>query len=127
MESNCGGGFNHTLHQSYNNDGSKKIGEYFCSKCAVVFKDPTVGPNVLEQALKIVKEREGKYGSPEETFQSVADAFSALTGTKIQSKDVALLQILLKMVRSKFSPENEDHYIDIAGYTNLLARIACKK
>ena len=81
---------------------------------------------ILERALDIVNERDASYGNAEQTFGQVATAFAVLTGLEFTSSHVALVQILLKLVRAQHSPDKLDHFLDIAGYTELMARINCK-
>lgn len=82
---------------------------------------------ILEEALKLVQEREASYGNACETFSAVAVAFQSITGLEgFRAQHVALVQILLKLVRMQHSPENQDHATDCCGYLELIARINCK-
>lgn len=78
---------------------------------------------ILDKAEEIITKRIQQYGNCDVVFTEVAAAFNAITGTNIKAADVCVMQILLKLKRSQSSPKNEDHYIDIAGYADLMARI----
>lgn len=72
---------------------------------------------ILNKALEIVKgAREEQYGTPEDCFYTIAQMWSAYLGKTLNSVDVAMMMILLKIVRSKNNQEYDDNYIDIAGY-----------
>lgn len=80
---------------------------------------------ILTTAKKLVDERESKYGKVESSFEGVARAFNELCNPRVGlcAQDVALIQILLKIKRAQTSPENLDHYVDIAGYAEIMARL----
>lgn len=88
---------------------------------------------ILEQTQKIIEERQGEYGEIEKSFESVARAFNEIIGAAglsgnfkqgLCGQDVALIQILLKLKRAQSSPKNMDHYVDVAGYAEIMARLA---
>jgi hypothetical protein len=80
---------------------------------------------ILTTAKQLVDEREKKYGTVETSFESVARAFNELCNPRagLCAQDIALIQILLKLKRAQVSPENLDHYVDIAGYAEIMARL----
>ena len=60
---------------------------------------------VLESALDcITNDRANTYGKPEEL-------------------DVAMLMVLVKIARTKSSPEHSDNYVDMAGYSALASEL----
>lgn len=71
----------------------------------------------LEEAMKIVKDRNGQYGSPENNFALIAHFWSAYLDTSITSVDVAMMMGLLKIARAKGSGYSSmDSFVDLAGY-----------
>lgn len=56
------------------------------------------------------------YGTPEENFQRIANAWSDWLGITIDSKDVGVMLIMLKLARLRNRPDHYDSFIDIAGY-----------
>ena len=77
----------------------------------------------LEAAAKCVcGDREQDYGSPENSFFTIANLWTVyLAGTHkltdtINSKDVAAMLALLKIARIASGHAKEDNWIDLAGY-----------
>lgn len=84
--------------------------------------------SVLLKADEIIHgERVKLYGPATETFEKVAKAFTLITGIEVSGKDVALLQMIFKLVRNQHSPENPDHLTDCAGYCGIMADIQFKE
>lgn len=75
---------------------------------------------ILEKALEAVNSRRASYGDPKNTMDAVAMAFFMLTGIKLKASHIPMIQILLKLERAQNSPGNHDHYVDIAGYSELM-------
>ena len=82
--------------------------------------------SVLMEAHKIVSQRNDAYGEPTDTAERVATAFSALTKRVIKPADVALIQILFKIVRSEHGYKR-DNNVDLAGYTDIRERCLLKE
>jgi F420-0:gamma-glutamyl ligase len=82
--------------------------------------------SVLIEAHRIVSQRNDAYGEPTDTAERVATAFSALTKRVIRSADVALIQILFKIVRSEHGYKR-DNNVDLAGYTDIRERCLLKE
>lgn len=81
----------------------------------------------LDEAKKIINgHRQNEYGSPENSFDLIAqlwgDYINALLkrdgGLMLASQDVAMMMVLLKVARS-IKKYKEDNAIDIAGYAAL--------
>ena len=72
----------------------------------------------LEEAMKIVcKDRNGQYGSPENSFERIAKLWSAYLDKRINTVDVAMMMSLLKIARIKGSEYmSTDSFVDLAGY-----------
>lgn len=81
---------------------------------------------VLAAAKRIVcGDRDADYGSPEYSFQAIADLWSAYLldraepfgGTCIiHAKDVAAMMVLFKIGRIATGKSKADNWIDAAGY-----------
>ena len=61
-------------------------------------------------------DRNVQYGDPNQDFRRTAEFWSAYLGVPITAQQVGMMQILLKVSRSVWSPRKRDHYLDIAGY-----------
>ena len=78
---------------------------------------------VLDEAKRLVcGPRAEEYGPPSQSFSRIALLMSGLGyrapgGGNILPHDVALLMICVKLARLVQSPESQDGWIDIAGYT----------
>lgn len=73
---------------------------------------------LLDAEHIITQDRNNLYGPPTQDFDRTAQMWSSyLTGkTEIKAHDVAAMMILLKISRIAWSPDNRDHWLDIAGY-----------
>lgn len=75
---------------------------------------------ILEKAKSIISgEREGTYGSPEDSFAVISQLWTAYLGKDISTDDVANMMILLKVARNSSGVYKEDNWIDICGYAAL--------
>lgn len=75
--------------------------------------------DTLNQAEQLINgDRNNQYGPPNQDFGRTAQLWTNyLSGrTHLEAHDVATMMILLKISRIRWSPENHDHWIDIAGY-----------
>jgi hypothetical protein len=81
----------------------------------------------LERAKKCVcQNRETEYGSPEDSFDSIARLWSAYKDVEFTAKDVAMMMALLKIARVKTGTGTEDSFVDLAGYAACGAEITTK-
>ena len=81
---------------------------------------------ILEAArVCVCGEREHDYGTPEDSFALIAKLWTAYTGTKFNSKDVAIMMALLKVARIRAS-NKEDSFVDLAGYAACAGEIAAR-
>ena len=83
---------------------------------------------IREDILRIASEcvcstREEDYGSPEENFKAIAEAWSWWLGHEITGHDVTIMMALLKIGRLKTGQPKDDTYIDACGYMALAAEI----
>lgn len=78
---------------------------------------------LLEISNVVLDIRDKAYGSPSETFQLIAQRWSATLGVSITPQQVGILMIDLKLARHQKNPTNIDNLIDIIGYACCLADI----
>lgn len=76
--------------------------------------------NILEEASKVIFQRQGTYDSPENNFGRIVDLWNAyLKGKKeplpLTKKDVAMMMVLMKIGREVFQ-HKKDNLVDAAGY-----------
>ena len=83
---------------------------------------------ILSKAESIINgERQGTYGDAEDSFQTIADMWSAYLNTEILSEDVANMMILMKVARNSSGVYKDDNWIDICGYAALGGEIQAAK
>ena len=71
---------------------------------------------VLHEAIDLVNgDRQNQYGPPEQDFARTASMWTAILGTEVQPRDVALCMIALKISRATWQ-DKRDNWVDIAGY-----------
>lgn len=81
----------------------------------------------LDRAAEcVLKDRQNPHGPPEDSFALVAKFWSTYLGVEIKDYQVPVLLGLLKIARLKFSPDNEDNWVDMAGYAACGAELATK-
>lgn len=76
-------------------------------------------PEILDAAKRCVcGDREQDYGSPEDSFNTIAALWNAYLGgvAVVDAKDVAAMLALLKIARISSGHAKEDNWIDLAGY-----------
>lgn len=84
--------------------------------------------DILDKAKTIINgERQGTYGNAEDNFASIAAFWSTYLNTPIDSTDVAIMMILMKVARNSSGVYKDDNYIDICGYAALGGEIAAGK
>lgn len=76
---------------------------------------------ILDAAKRcICGDREQDYGSPEDSFKTIANLWNAYLGDGlavcIDAKDVAAMLALLKIARIASGHAKEDNWVDLAGY-----------
>lgn len=102
--------------------GKEQNFEGLCEECDKALAGKANMPETmrqwcLEEAMKIVKDRNCQYGSPENNFALIARFWSAYLDTSITSVDVAMMMGLLKIARAKGSGYSSmDSFVDLAGY-----------
>jgi hypothetical protein len=80
--------------------------------------------DILEAAAEAVKDRHGKHGDYRVLHRRIARLWSAYLDVEITETDVARMEVLKKVARSKEGDETyQDHATDIAGYADLLDKL----
>lgn len=80
---------------------------------------------ILTTALDLTMgEREAQYGPMLETMERVAAASSAVLGKELTARDIAVINAVMKLVRSRVSPTKADHYVDGAAYMAMAGECA---
>ena len=92
-------------------------------------KKPSHLGDCLDEAKKtICGERQDVYGSPEDSFQIIAEYWSTYLRHEynsdhhhLRAKDVAHMMILFKMARVQGQAPKRDNYVDLCGYAAIAA------
>ena len=79
----------------------------------------------LDKAAEcVLRDRNNEYGEPEQSFNYIADLWSAYLRTKIEPYDAAAMMALFKLARLRFNAYYEDGWVDLAGYAACGAELA---
>lgn len=96
--------------------------------------EPWTRQRVLSEAERCVcGQREQDYGTPEDSFNIIADLWAVyLKGCGVsidflESHDVAAMMALLKIARISENPQHMDSWVDLAGYASCGGEIAGKE
>lgn len=71
---------------------------------------------ILDRAARIVGGKDGQHGDTEDNFNRIARLWYAYKGVPFSAKDVSVMMILLKVARIASGHQNDDNFVDIAGY-----------
>ena len=83
---------------------------------------------ILEKARSCVcGERQTDYGTPGDSFKTIAALWSAYTGHDCSPIDVAMMMSLLKIARIKTGRVTEYSFVDLAGYAACGGEIATER
>lgn len=82
---------------------------------------------LLEAAWDATSKFRGSSPQPENSFQNIANLWSAYLGEVINPEDVALMMVLLKVARLMEDATHYDSAVDIAGYAACLQEIVHKQ
>lgn len=61
-------------------------------------------------------QRQQDYGTPEDSFNKIAELWTAYYGAGFTATDVAMMMALLKIARISTGTGTDDSFIDLAGY-----------
>jgi len=82
---------------------------------------PDAPKTVCQEANDIVTSREKTYGTMGPSFQEGGKVLALISSAEDSpGEQLALAIIAAKLVRRKNSPDNRDHYVDLAGYMEVL-------
>lgn len=80
----------------------------------------TVRDYTLDRAKELINgERKGTYGDAAVEFAKVAEAWKSIFGWDVEPYQIPQAMAVLKIIRLQSSPNHEDSWVDIAGYTAL--------
>ena len=80
-------------------------------------------PTILDEAARILRERNGAYGEPAECMAAVATRWSTTLGVSVTPAQVVLCMIDLKLARLAHDPRHHDSALDVIGYAALLGEV----
>ena len=79
---------------------------------------------ILNKANEIIcKDRQATHGEAENSFADIANLWSAYLHREINSRDVAMMMVMLKIVRYKKNPSHLDNAIDLCGYAAIAGEL----
>lgn len=82
---------------------------------------------VLETAkATITGQREQDHGEMENSFEVIAEFWSAYMDTEITAKDVGIMMALLKIARIKTGHDVRDSFVDACGYMACAGELSNK-
>ena len=74
------------------------------------------GLNMLEDALKVIKDRGASYGPIKQNHERIAALWSTVLGHPVTPVQVAMCMVQVKIARLMETPDHRDSAVDIAGY-----------
>jgi hypothetical protein len=77
----------------------------------------------LSEAIEVLDQRGADHGDYVELHRRIAQLWSAYLSVSIEPHQVAALMVLLKLARSELNPENNDNFVDLAGYAAIYAEL----
>jgi len=72
--------------------------------------------DVLAEAVRILRERDTKYGDVQEMFERTAKLVSIILGKEVTPYEITVVLKCLKDARKKNDPLNLEHYADSINY-----------
>lgn len=92
--------------------------------------DPTVTSeapeeSVLDEAKRLIHgSRQADYGSPRDSFKTIADMWSPILGVDVSAEQVVLCMATLKIARMVTGGGyHRDSVVDLAGYAGVLEMV----
>ena len=77
----------------------------------------------LRDAIAVLDQRGSDHGDYIELHRRIAQLWSAYLSVAIEPHQVAALMALLKLARSELNPQNDDNFVDLAGYVAIYAEL----
>ena len=81
---------------------------------------PDDGPELLEHAADLVRQRRREYGEPVDLFRDIAKRWSLVLGVEVSPAHAVLCMLDVKMARLSRDPRHVDSITDLAGYSGAL-------
>lgn len=79
---------------------------------------------ILQEAERLISgDRADDYGDAKQNFLDIAALWSSYLDEDITVVDVANMMMLMKIARTKKSPDKADSWVDICGYSALIGEI----
>ncbi len=72
---------------------------------------------------EVIDRRVQVYGDPIVGFAEIAEMWTTYLGFPVQAHQVPIMMLLMKVVRSKTSPDYSDHIDDIKGYADIFEKV----
>ena len=82
---------------------------------------------ILEQAIELIADdgmRSQSYGTPEDSFNRIAEGWSVIFDQHVTAEQVALAMAWLKIARLVGNAPTVDSYVDAAAYCALAGELA---
>lgn len=80
--------------------------------------------DLLSHAFELINARGADYDNAadiEQNYREAAAVASVVIGKALTPRDVAMIMVCLKLIRSKSSPDKLDNYVDAMNYTAFAA------
>ena len=83
---------------------------------------------ILDEAASLLTgSRQAVYGDARAMHGRIASYWSAHLDHPVSAADVAVMMVLLKLARTKASPDHADSYVDGIGYLAIAGELAGAK
>ena len=80
--------------------------------------------DVLSEAVRVLKERDAKYGSVQEMFERASKLASIILDKEVTPYEISIILKCLKDARKKHDRFNIDHYADSINYEAFSYQLA---
>lgn len=79
--------------------------------------------DIFKEAEKLLsQDRQDIYGDASANFARIGLMWTAITGTLITAKNVALMMAALKIYRASVNSDHKDSFVDAAAYIAIAAQ-----
>lgn len=80
---------------------------------------------ITEQASRLLdNDRSAQHGDYRAGFHKAAQMMGAVLGVEVTPQQAALCMACIKISRASMNPDNNDNYIDLAGYAGIAGALA---
>ena len=85
----------------------------------------TTRTEILQEAERLITgDRQDTYGDARAMHGRIAAYWAAHLDHPVSASDVAVMMVLLKLARTKASPDHADSYVDGVGYLAIAGELA---